>query len=103
MAGAKDLKKRAVVRKLLKLKRGQQMSDREAAAECDCSRALVKAVRLEMIAAAEHPAVSEDPWTGRSMYKAGGSVRGGYVYDDQGQVVREKVWERRRRTKAPQG
>lgn len=99
---ARDEAKRAAVRKLLKTRRGREMSDREAARELGCGRYLVGSVRRELIFAGLHPAVEpseiDPPSCPRSrMYRPGTSVRGGYVYDERGAVVPKDVWERRQR------
>jgi hypothetical protein len=96
MAGAKDMKKRAAVRKLLKLKKWQAESDRSVSTEAKVSRTLVTAVRLEMIALGEHPRIEEGrPGFRSDAYQPGASARGGYVFDEQGRTVREVVWMKR--------
>jgi hypothetical protein len=101
MAGrAKDTKKRAVLKKLLKTVKGRDLSDRDVAAACGCSRALVKAVRSELIGSGLHPPVTSVKGTGeRSIYKAGAAARGGYVYDESGQIVREVIYAGRKAAK----
>ncbi len=94
MAGVKDQKKRLILKKLLRLKANRDKSDRDIATEAGVSRALVKAVRTEMIAAGLLPKY-ERPEGGnvrRDAYQPGASARGGYVYDDKGNVVREVDW-----------
>ena len=94
---AKDMKKRAIVRKMLKAKRWQVESDRSVAAEAEVGRGLVTMVRREMIGLGEHP-----QWeprgsiqSSRDHYKPGQSARGGYVFDEAGKVIREIVWLKR--------
>jgi len=73
------------------------------------SRQLVAAVRREMIAEGVHPARMEIvrkfdhaamapahtyDWVG---YQPGASARGGYVYDENGQIIRRSEWLRRQR------
>lgn len=92
MAGVKDTKKRAVLKKFLKLKKHHELTDRDVAKQCECSRALVKVVRCELIAAGLHPPITHDQQTGRPAYRPGASARGGYVYDEAGRVVREHAY-----------
>lgn len=99
MAGTKDFAKRSLVRKLLKTKRGREMSDREAGRELGYSRALVTAVRLELIAAGLHPPVTGRKYAGdREIYRPGASARGGYVHNGQGQIIRDSLWKSRQRS-----
>jgi hypothetical protein len=68
--------------------------DRDIALKASVSRALVKAVRTELSSAGELPKY-ERPEGGTvrtDAYKPGASARGGYVYDDKGNVVREVDW-----------
>lgn len=92
MAGVKDLKKRSIIRKMLRLEKWQKESNCRIAAEAGVSVNLVAEVRRQMIAqgACAPPARHNHPnWTG---YKPGASARGGYVFDEEGKVIREAVW-----------
>lgn len=94
---------RATVRKLLKQKRWQRAGNREVAAAAGCGKFLVGSVRRELIAAGLHPV--PEPGENVSariadrMYKPGTSVRGGYVYGEHGEVLREIVWLERQKRK----
>lgn len=79
MSGKPDTKKRAKVRKLLKLKAWKSASTRAVAKEAKCSKFLVNAVRREMIHYGEHPPSKR--------YHPYSAVRGGYVFSPSGKVV----------------
>ena len=96
MAGTPDFRKRNEIRKKLKFKKYQEMSDREFARVEKCSKALVKAVRSELIASGVHPN-DRTRSDGSPAYQPGASVRGGYVWDDHGKAVRDVVWKARQR------
>jgi hypothetical protein len=97
MAGqAKDLVKRAAVKKFLRAKANRELSDREIARQCGCGRMLVKTVRMELIAAGRHEPIDERTQLGPApKYKPGAALRGGYVYDESGRPCRESVWRAR--------
>ncbi|AWM38694.1 hypothetical protein GobsT_31170 [Gemmata obscuriglobus] len=103
MAGHKNLGLRLRVRKFLRSKKNQSLSDRDVAKECGCSRPVVKSVRLEMIAAGLHEPISERTQGGHDpVYKPGAVARGGYVYDADGNTVRIDKWvERQKRDATP--
>lgn len=97
----RDNQKRSAVRKLLRAKRWQEASDRAVALETGASRAMVGAVRRQMIAAGTHPPRNEDrPLLDAGKiargyiraYKLGAVARGGYVYGRDGRMVREVDW-----------
>lgn len=93
MAGVKDLKKRAAVRKMLKLKRWQRESCSAVAREAGVCKNLVNEIRRQMIASGQCPPLAtrhhHPNWEG---LKPGRAARGGYVYSFDGTVVRETVW-----------
>lgn len=97
--GKPDPAKRANVRRLLLTQSGQEMSDSEAARQCGVSKILVGTVRREMIAAGLHPAgprhVAHGGPGGMTQYIPGAKVRGGYVFDEKGQIVTELEWLQR--------
>lgn len=98
MAGHADVKKRSKVRRMLKAKKWQQASERELAGEAECGRSIVRVVRAQMIASGEIPPRDHVTRYGDEvLYKPGTSVRGGYVFDHDGKVVREAVWLKRQR------
>lgn len=103
MAGVRSLTKRGNVRRFLLTKEGQKSSDREAGVIVGVSKTLIATVRRELIAAGLHPNRREQgiPHTGdRPIYQPGSAARGGYVYDERGQVIREAVWQARQRKKS---
>lgn len=96
MAGHKDLGLRARVRKFLKKKGKWALPDREIARECECSRATVKAVRMELLALGLFAGVDKQlrhrlDVTPR--YTPGAVSRGGYVYGLNGENVRIDKWQ----------
>lgn len=104
MSNQPDTEKRARVRKILSTKEGQQASDREVARQAEVSRTVVETVRRQMIASGQHPPktfrpVSRGDKVKERVYKAGSPARGGYVYDENGNTVRETVWLERQKAK----
>jgi hypothetical protein len=95
MAGAKDYRKRTWVRKHLQTKDGRTSSDRKVAEAFAVSRALVKAVRVELIASGLHPTVKSVKFAaGRDLYQPGQTARGGYVFTHEGKIVPIATWKR---------
>lgn len=91
--GVRSEEKRDKIRKLLLKERWQQESDTVVAREAGCSRWLVSAVRICMLAAGEHPPMSEiEPARKmrRGEYPAGRKVRGGYRQLADGSTVSER-------------
>lgn len=81
MAGVKDEGKRLAVRRLLREKANQCRSDRDIGREVGCHKLIVREVRSALVAAGLHPPVPG--------YKAGAAGRGGYVFAENGLMVRE--------------
>lgn len=97
MAGrAQDVAKRKLLRIALLSDEYKRASDRDVAKDFDCSKGLVGAVRREMIATGEiEPPESSRRFAPEEQYQPGQSARGGYVYDERGQVIRDTEWKRR--------
>lgn len=101
MAGYPDQQKRAMVKKVLKTKAGQEASDRAVAKQLKVSKVLVTTVRREMIASGEHPrgrrlvqhAYVEKGDGGAVEYRPGAVARGGYVYGPGGKIIPKEEWE----------
>ncbi len=88
------------VRRFLRTKRGQEASDRAVATQFECSRQTVKKIRIALIAAGLHPSVQTRKGRGDNpMYKPGASANGGYVFDENGKVIRELEWYLRQQAK----
>lgn len=105
MAGYRDMGLRMKVRKFLGKKQkgvpNWELSDRAVAAECECSRTVVKSVRMELISIGEHPPITErTQWGHAPKYQAGAKGRGGYVFDETGKQIRETEWAKRKKAAA---
>ena len=92
MAGVRDHVKAARVRRLLKFKKYQEYSDRLLAQEASVSRAVIRRVRTELIAAGLCPV--PEYVAGISGYRPGvpQSARGGYLLTPDGRTVKELDW-----------
>ena len=93
-----NTKKRAKVRKMLRSKCWQESSDRALAQAAEVSKNFVAQVRRELIGLGMHPPRDEEG-DARYKYKPGAAARGGYVYGEDGRVIRETEWLRQQAAK----
>lgn len=93
MAGYPDNTKRNNVRRYLLTREGRKQSDNEVARQVGVSKVLVAGVRRQLIVAGLLPIPPRSKFLGsRKVYQPGGSARGGYVFDERGQVVQKTEW-----------
>lgn len=90
---ARNVSAELKIRRLLRSKKWQEASDREISKEVGCARQVVKRVRMSLIAAGKHPSVQTRKGRGENpMYQPGQAASGGWVWDENGKMVRELEW-----------